>query len=264
MKSNQEFTFDCLRLMLKPIARFCVRHSLTVRELLEAAKIALIEAAEEDMQTAKEKVNVSRLSVVTGIHRRDVMRLTQEAAEQAGEQPANLVTRIIGQWEQDKRFHSSAGKPKPLSDEEFKQLVYLISQDLNAGTVLFQLERLGIVEKTKAGLRLVKKALSLQDDARQGYLLMARDLNDLGAAVQENLGGGRELPHLHARTEYDNVFQTSVPIIQRWLLEEGQSFHERLRRFLSKHDKDVNPSRGGDAGTRVIVTTYSRIVEEAT
>lgn len=264
MNDKERLVLRCLKTIIRPVARFCIKHSLTIKELLEAAKIAMLEIAEEELERSGEKVNVSRLSVLTGIHRRDVMRLTREGDKLDDSQ--NLISRILGQWEHDPRFLTSSGSPRVLSldgeDSEFKQLVELISKDLNPGTVLFQLERTGLVERSTRGLKLLRKVQSLQNDLAGGYQLLAADVEELSLAVQENLEGHQDIPHLHARTEYDNIFVKDIPEVRAWLLKEGSAFHERARDYLSKFDKDLNPSRSDPAGSKVVVGTFSRVIEE--
>jgi len=257
MKSA-EFARECLRMMLRPLARFCVRHSLPIQELIEAAKGALIEAAEEDMRAAGEKINVSRLSVATGVHRRDIVRLTG-AGERESDAPISLISRVVRQWQRGKPFLTAAGKPRLLDDEEFRRLVYLVSRDLNAATVLFQLERLGVAEKTQKGVRLKRSTSMLQDDVRTAFKRMAADIADLNTIVQENLEGAAETPHMYTRIEHTNLLQSSVPVIRRWLIDEGRLFHERLSRFLARHDK--GSARSGPGGARIVVTAFGRVTD---
>lgn len=263
---SQKVALQCLGLLLRPVARFCIRNSLTVRELLEASKVALIDAATHEMERSGEKVNISRLSVITGIHRRDVMRLSREGPEL--DQPTNLVSRIIGQWEQDPHFRTKTGKPRVLTtegdDNEFRAMVARVSQDLNAGTVLFQLERIGAIERTKNGVKLKKRAHSVQHDVEEGYKLLSSDVDDLIIAVGENLEDAGETPHLHARTEYDNIYVSALPEVRTWLLDKGSEFHEKVRNYLAQFDQDINPERGGKAKARVMVGTFSLAVEPET
>lgn len=247
--------------MLKPLARFCIQQGLTVQNLLEACKQALINAAREDISHGHKKLNISRLSVATGIHRRDVMRLTSEQAQ--APIPGTLMSRLIGQWEKDPRFQTKTGQARVLTCEgdnnEFRRLVNCVSKDLNPGTVLFELERIAAVERTLHGVRLKKKAFSIRDDALQCFQLLSKDIADLMSAVQENVSSQRRVPHLQARTEYDNVSKKALPVIKEWLINEGAVFHARARDFISRFDKDLNPALEEEGGARVVVSTFSRV-----
>lgn len=262
----QAITLKSLAIMLQPIVRFCFRHSIAVQEIVETLKSTLIKVAGQMLEEQGEKVNVSRLSVITGLHRRDVIRLFKADTAQSREQPVNLISRIIGQWEQDGRFSTKSGKPRVLSydgpESEFVQLVHLVSSDLHPGTILFQLERLKLVTRSKGGLQLLQGKFDVRLDLDRGYQTMAYDVNTLIDAVSENLSSYEESPHLHARTEYDNVFIQDLPTIKQWVLKEGAAFHKRARSYLSKFDKDINPHIKKEGGASVVIGTFSFVKEK--
>lgn len=260
----EQLAIQCLRLMLKPLARFCLRHSLRIQELEEAAKIVLIEAAKEEIERSEEKVNISRLSAVTGLHRRDVMRIFREG--RTIEEPRNLVSRVIGQWLNDRRFTTTRGTPRVLVGEgeqsEFHKLVRLLSNDVHPGTVLFELERVGAVERTAKGLRLVASGYVPKGNPKEGFELLSLDTGDLICAVDENVFSPGDIPNLHARTEYDKIRADMLPKIREWILEEGSEFHRRLRNYLSQFDLDISPDDGYRGKfARVVVGAFSRIYE---
>lgn len=247
-------------MLMRPIARFCVRNGVTIQQLIDAGKIALVEAARESLEVATKKTNVSRIAVMTGIHRRDVLRLTAQEVD-SGE-PVSLINRIVGLWEQHPEFVGPDGKPRVLTCEgefnEFRKLARQVSQDLNHGTLIFELERIGVAKRTTKGLRLVNAALSIRRDDAQAYQLLAMDVDDLLNAVQDNVSTQNDIPHLHARTEYDNVPVEHIPEVRNWILNEGGKFHERLRNFIARFDRDANPKVSGTGRARVMVGTFSR------
>lgn len=249
---------------MRPVVRFCLRNSMVLQEITEQLKRVLVEEAAESMRQAGERVNVSRISVMTGLHRRDVMRLTKGAGEPPS--PMSLASRVIGQWGQDTRFKTASGAPRILSYEgdqsEFKELVRCVSQDLNHCTVLFELERIGAVEKRKTGVKLIRPTLTISQDLEEGCELLARDSSDLMQSALQNIVDKPEIPQLHARTEYDNVSLAALPKIKNWLLEEGAAFHRRMREFISNLDKDTNAGLEGPGGGRVVVGTFGRVEQK--
>jgi len=72
--------------MLGPVARFCLKHGTGIQEFLEAAKHSFVAQAAAEIEKSGDKANVSRISIITGIHRRDVMRIYDqgEARESSG------------------------------------------------------------------------------------------------------------------------------------------------------------------------------------
>lgn len=247
-------TIKGLKLMLRALVKFCLRHSLTLQDLVESAKVVFIETASEEIQKHGHQVNVSRLSIMTGMHRRDVMRIYRNDVVVEGN--TKLSSRVIGQWEQDARFHDASGKPRVLDENEFKRLVSLISQDLKAGTVLFELERVGAIERVKGGVKLKHAALVVQGNPGEAFELLGRDVEDLIYAVEDNILTDPKVPNLHARTEYDNISKKHLDLIKRWLLKEGSKFHREARNFISQYDKDINTSLTGEGKGRVVLGAF--------
>ena len=261
--SSLDMVKKTLLVMLRPIVRLCLRYGLGIQDLLEAMKIVLVGVAQEELERAQEKVNVSRLSVVTGLHRRDVSRIMDDFG--APTESVNLVSRVVTHWENSDEYLTKGGKAKTLSYEgeasEFSKLVKQVTKDIHFKGVLLQLERLNMVEKTSHGLRLSAGAHDVRKDMEKGYHVLSQDLEDLSMTVEGNISLDEELPNLHARTEFDNIFVESLPEIRQWLLKEGSAFHQRARTFLSQFDRDVNPHIRKEAGQKVVMTSFSRVVE---
>lgn len=261
MKNTASVTLICLRQILRPVIRFCLKRSIGIQDLLENIKHVLIDEAKNEITAQDKKPNVSRLSVMTGLHRRDVMRLVDD--DELPQESNSMLNRIIGQWEQDKRFCTKAGAAKILNcdgdNSEFAKLVRSVSSDIHSGTILYELLRVGLVEETRGGVRLVKSHENISDDPQKSYSLLSDDVSDLISAVDENITKKLDINNLHARTEYDNVFKQDLPEIRNWLLKEGSEFHKRARTFLSKFDKDLNPHIKREAGAKVVLTAFSKI-----
>lgn len=254
---------ECVRLMLRPIVRLCLRRYVRLQDFIEISKVAFVDIAQEELEKSGDNVSASRITVVSGVHRKDVSRILAEGGPvRVG---ANLITRVIAHWEQDKRFCTKAGKPKVLDCEgresEFAELVKSVSAELNPYSVLYELERMGTVERSDKGLRLQQGSSVSPSSLKEGFAMLARDTEDLMEAVEDNLSGEFEPPNLHLRTEYDNILVDAVPKVRAWLIEEGSSLHRRARAFLSQYDKDVSPS-DKPGGIRVVLGAFSRVEQK--
>lgn len=251
---------DSLISLVKPIARFCVRRSLKLQDIVEALKVALLEVANEEMEKSGATPSTSKLSIMTGVHRRDVVRLLDEEKKERDDE--GLLGRIIGQWRNDKRFCTVAGRPKVLESEgkesEFISLVRSVSKDVNPYAVLFELERVGAIERSKSGVKLRSQVFIPVGNVRQGLQLLASDAGDLYEGVEENIFHSPKVPNLHIKTEYDNISPEHEAEIREWLLREGTAFHQKARDFLSQYDRDINPKLADAPGSgRVAVGTFS-------
>lgn len=238
--------------------RYCLRRSLKLQEIVEACKAALIDVAEEEIREQGDRYTVNRLSIITGLHRADVTRLVSD--EQPGIRTGNVIVRLISQWQTDNRFLTSAGKPRVLTFDgkvgEFAKLVNSVSGDPNPYSLLGELERLDIVERSARGVRLKTKEYIVRSDPKKSFEHLSCDSEDLIRAVEENVYTAQNEPNLHLRTEYDRVSAEQIPLIRRWLLREGSAFHARARKFLSRLDLDTN-KRLKDSGSYRTVTICS-------
>jgi len=267
MNTFEQTIHKVLEYLLGPVTRIAVRYSLRMQTLQELIKSSLMDAALEALRRDGFEPNVSRLALMTGLQRRDVVRLMEE--KKAGKIPTNasLIARILSQWTHHKKFTKN-GKPRTLSFEgtgnEFAELVTSVSKEVNPSSVLFELERVGCVSKAEAGVLPKSACYEIVGENRfdEGYELLSKDCNDLMNAVENNLFQSPVVPNLHLRTEFDNITEECLPKIREWLLDKGTSFQEETRIFLSKFDKDANPRlHSKKGGNRVVLGTFSYVEE---
>ena len=260
MSKGAHSSTELVELLLLPVIRFCLRRSIKIQEFMEVSRHLYVRAAEESLKRDGYESNVSRIAVATGLQRREVTRLWRDEAEIRPEQ--SLLHKIIGQWEGDRRFSDKEGRAKKLSfkgvESEFADLVRSVSQDLNIYTVLFELERLGLIEKRGEQLVLIGEAVNPGRDVKRGLKLLSDDMSDLISAVEGNLFHDLPLPNHHTKTHYDNIIVEALPKIRDWFLSHGEKFHREARAFLSKYDKDLQPRLQSKLGkARVAIGSYS-------
>ena len=256
-KDLRNILLECLRHLLRPVVKFCLRRSLSIQDLVEMAKTVFIEIAVEELKKRNKKINTSKLSVMTGLRRREVDRFYKE--KPVANDRTSIITKVIGKWSQNNKFSTKKGRARVLTYEgdnsQFSKLVRSISNDIKPGTVLSELERLAAIEKTSRGLKLIIDAYVPKNDPEEGYNLLAMDAEDLALAVEENIFDAPKIPNLHGTTEYDNIPSRHVPALKKWLLFEGSKFHQKVRAHIAKLDKNTN-SKGN---FRVVFGSFSRI-----
>ena len=262
---SSDVLLQCVRWTLRPLARFCLKHSIKIQDLVECMKVELFKAAQDELARGTTKATQSRLSILTGLRRREVDRLASGENKLAS--PRNLIAKVVGRWQDSGEFCTSQGEPRVLSLGEgtpgFAQLVRSVSNDLNPSTVLFELKRVGAIAETKRGVALVVHNYIPRGDALAGFEILARDNEALAGAVQENVLSKQALPHHHLRTEYDRVRPSALAALRAWFLKEGHAFHLRVREEIARHDQDVNPELGFEGETvKVSFTSFSYVEEE--
>ena len=260
-KAKHTLPATVLEALMRPLIRFCLRHAHSIQELYGISKRVFVEEAAKEMERLGTKISVSRLSVMTGIRRDEVTRIYHQR-NPLQDKSSGITSRVLGQWREDKRFITKSGKPRMLrfSEEkgEFHDLVNTVSKHSHPGTVLSELKRLGAVEVSSRGIKLLKEILTYEYDLQQGFDLVGNDFESLLHAAEENLIARQRITNLHHRTEYDNVSKKHLSEIRQWLLDEGKKFHRRARNFISKYDADLNPKiKEEEAGSFVVLSAHS-------
>lgn len=258
---QQNILLRCLTIALRPFVAFCVRHALRLQDLIECAKVVFIEQSMEQARKKSSKPNISRLSLMTGVHRRDVARILRSPEPQSDQR--DLIRRIMGQWQSDSRFITATKQPRILDcrgpGSEFFKLVESVSSDVNPATVLFELERCGAIEHTPRGVKLILESYVPSGDIEGGMEILSFDMDDLILGIEENIFNRSQVPNLHARTSYDNVRADALEEIRRWLIKEGHMFHSRAREFISQFDQDINPDpKYNGKKSKVVLGAFSR------
>lgn len=149
--------------MLLPIGHLMIKCGLGFGDLAHAAKHAYVRAAISTVAPAGARVNASRLSVITGLTRKDVTTVVsalngrrRARSKVIKEQRAR---RVLRGWECDPRFWDVRGVPACLpirgGQRSFSSLVRCYGGDVTPNAVLQELKRLEAVTFSRArGLRI--------------------------------------------------------------------------------------------------------------
>ena len=256
--------------MLRPIVRYWLRRADRFQEFSELLKIVFVDVAREELARSNSKVNVSRIHMLTGVHRNDVSRIFKQGA-----QPKILpdfLSRLIGQWEQDPEFQTSNGTPKVLTflgkNNDFNKLVEKVSKGVSPGTVLFELERSNAIKRTSRGIKLVRSTQRHTKDEERVIALSGEMVESMLGAAQGNIGAGDISPNVLLRTRDDNIYRSDVEDIRAWLRAEAKALHKRVRDYLSLRDKDIveRAPKAGEteqaAGLTVVFGSFGVIEED--
>lgn len=251
-----------LRALLKPVVAYCAKHSLKFQDVGDYLKVEFLEHAKRELSQKGAKITNSRLSMLTGLQRKDIDRL--QSGDGNPRESSNIIFRVIGLWRDDAKYLTSAGTPKILSLDpesgEFQKLISQISSDVGPAAVLFELERLKYVERSPRGLKLLVDNFIPRGDIRvdEGADILAEDANDLSKVACDNILHPEKPAQHHLRTEYDKIRSDALSHLRTWFLKEGHAFHLRARAELSKYDQDVNPNpKFKGPTTRVSFSSFS-------
>jgi hypothetical protein len=256
-----------LAALLRPIIRFCLRQGLRIKELEECVRKALVEEARTTIEDAGGEVSVSKISVITGIHRVEVSRLL--AGEQRPRGKHDVLTRVIGLWSQSAAYRDKSGAPRLLTfqglESEFAALVARVSREVSHYPLLFELERIGAIEYKNDLVKLTVVEYTPSGDAEHGLEILGEEIGSLIETVRGNLTDRSERPDLHLRTSYDNIPPEHLEEIRAWVLQRGAAFQTDMRDYLSAFDRDINPevvAEGGRAKVSVSISSLGRSLDQ--
>lgn len=184
--------------LLLPPSRLLIKGGVGVDQLVRAAKQAYVKAALAEILPSGSRANVSRLSVATGLTRKEVSSVLREMQSQprtptykAKEQRA---IRVLRGWTNDHRFQKPNGRPDELSVRgrysKFGLLVRLFGGDVTPRAVLGELERMNAVVLTNEGkIRMKAARRDSQRQVRQQAIELARLFSDFADTATQPLNG---------------------------------------------------------------------------
>lgn len=235
---------DLLDSLLSPLARLMVALGVPFPDFAERMKAHYIKAA-RDLADGKE--TVSRLSVMTGLQRRDISRLQDY---QPKPRTANHMARVVALWQSDPLYMDNTGPcplPKNGPAPSFETLVQEVRRDVHPRSVLDTLEQAGTValDPDTQTVTLVKSSYQPQAGSEEQLTYLSHNVGDHLAAAEENSRGVQ--PQFFERAvHYTGLSRDQVD-------ELHQSFEtaqmETLK-DLNKKAVQMKKDRGGAGGSR--------------
>ena len=210
-----------LRRVLRPLIRLLVTHGITYPFLTELLKGVYVETAAKEFTLGGKLPTDSRLTLLTGVHRKDIRRLRREAPPAPGPAPSlTLGTQIVARWLGDPAYHDRYGRPRVLprtprkGAQSFAALVESVSKNVRPRSVLDELVRLGVAEiDADDRVHLVTRGFvpGKELDAKAFYFGEA--LHDHLSAGVDNVAGNKP-PWLERSVYYDDLSPEAVAKLQ--------------------------------------------------
>lgn len=136
--------------LMAPIARWLMRNGVPYPAFAALLKSVFVDVARDELERAGSRPTHSALSVLSGVHRKDVRSLELDGHPSEAVRSFPLAARVFTRWLTDARYHGPDGKPRPLArsgpgEHGFESLVRQSSNDVHPRTVLDELQRSGLV-----------------------------------------------------------------------------------------------------------------------
>lgn len=235
-----------IRRLLRPLVRILLRNGVPFGVFSDHAKQVYVEVAEREFAVPGRKPSVSRVSVLTGLTRKEVSRLQRTEDAAAPVERYNRAARVISAWVREPAFRDRSGRPAVLPVEgrrrSFAALVQRFGGDVPVRAVLDELLRVEAVERTRDGrLRLRARAYVPRTGEDEKLAILGSDVADLVESIDHNLTHPPEEAFFQRKVAYDNLVGTSLPAIRRDAARRSQRLLEHLDRRMAANDRDANP-----------------------
>ncbi len=248
---------DACRLLLRPIALVLLKGGMTWREFSELSKAVFVSVATDEFGIRGRLTNVSRVSILTGISRKEVKRqrdlLDAEVAQPISK--TTDATRVLSGWYQDPLYSNDVGEPLPIPPNgpapSFETLFETYGGDTPEQTLIRELRNAGSIVETDSGEYLAVRRYHMPVEIDELTVrFLGTNLHDHARTLGNNLSADSGQKMLEGFAVDDRVHPDAVEDFRKFLDRRGQEFLEEIDDWLSQHrveeeDSSVAPVRLG-------------------
>ena len=218
-----------LRHILRPLVRLLLSNGITFPAFCDHLKAIYVKVAEEEFKLPAKPQTDSRISLLTGIHRREVNRLRNEQASEINlSQQASMSALLLSIWNGHPEYLDEQGLPAPLprltsnsKGASFESMVQSVSKDFRARVVLDEWLRQGIVTLDgEDRVHLCADAFVSPGDMEEKIYYFGQNVHDHLAATVHNLSG-HEPPFLERCVFYDKLSPDSIKELADYSRQTG-------------------------------------------
>lgn len=246
---NQAITRQALKKLLRPLVRLMIAGGRSFPEITALLKELFVEEAIRRANAAGLKPTDSRISIATGLQRRDVkaIRSAETAPAPRQQRPTERLVQI---WSEDPDYRDASGAPIPLPRRaeagapSFETLCLAVTRDIHPRTLLDELTGAGRVRlnhQTDVAILCAEAAPALAEAPPTAVLALA----DHAEAVVDHLLNAEPAPegrppYVERSTGYHALSPASVAALN--------SSAERIGRLaIDVLDKEARRLRERDA-----------------
>lgn len=249
--------------LLRPIIRLMIRHNVPLGTFVDLLRHVYVVVAREELTLPGRKLSDSRISVVTGIPRKDIKRYGQlpDLTDDDVARSHNRAARVLTGWIQDRRFHDPKnGKPMDLPMEgepSFSLLVQSYSGGVPPRAVLDELLRIGAIRRLEdEKLRLVSYGYVPSGDELERIRIMSEEISDYLGSVEHNISHPPDQSFLQLAARCDNLPQEVLEELRNLGTEKGRALLQDYVQHLARYDRDQHDDVFGTGRHKVTLGVY--------
>jgi hypothetical protein len=238
-----------------------VKHGITYTSFTSALKKCFVEAAFDELSENKKSATDSALSLLSGIHRRDIRNLTRLANSTPSplRRPISASAQLVARWMSDPNFLDAKDRPLELARSgtnlSFDALAAMTSTDVRPRALLDDLVRLGLAKETEDSVTLLVQGFT----PKTGFLELSEqfqnNLHDHLAAACSNLS--QDKGFLEQAIYVDELSEESAEQLHKSAaLAWRQAFKSVMREAQVKFDFDQSNTKKSKRKYRIRFGSY--------
>lgn len=261
LNQNNSVLLATFKKVVKPLVRLFLEKGITYTLLLEELKQVFVEVAAEEFKIDGKAQTDSRITLLTGVHRRDVNRF-RNLSTKTPQPKTNFSAQLISQWLGNEKFLDEHGRPKRLarsnksnSKDTFDSLVMSVSKDIRSRPVLDEWLRTNIVTLDDEGyVHLNREAFIPNDDLEQNLFYLGMNVHDhLAAAVNNTLNN----PKMFERcVYYDNLTISQIAELHEITNKAGMDYLKLLNQKSIEASNNGKPNTNNETKYRMNTGVY--------
>lgn len=252
--------------MMRPIVKLLVRQNIPFASFMKIVKHLYVYTASEELTLPGKKLSHSRISIVTGIPRKDIKELLQfePATDQSVSYQHNRAARVITGWVKDPEYqHPDTHEPLQIPIESDQQqpslqnLVAKYSGGVPVRAILDELLRIKAVEnKGDHQLKLLTYGYTPGRDEIEKLKVISEEVSTFLKTIQHNIDAPFEDSFLQLSARCDNLPAEIMEELRKTATLKGRDFLQEMAQWMSQYDRDQNDKVFGTGKKRGIVGVY--------
>jgi len=239
MDSRPHVVLDSVLLVMRPLARLMLRNGVTYPAFSAALKRVFLDAARAELASQGMPQTDSAVTLLSGVHRRDVRNLKRAAVPERAAAPGHLglVGQVVARWMSEAAYLNDQGAPRRLpragDAPGFDALVASVSSDVRPRAMLDEMLRLGVVSEDETGVELVASGFAPRQGFAESASLLAANLHDHAAAAALNLAG--ESNFLEQAIYVDQLTEASAKALHKVSAQAWKQAFKTMMQQAQKH-----------------------------
>jgi hypothetical protein len=235
---------DASRRILYPLVRILLRNGIPSDALTELVRKTYVDVAEKEFSIDGKRQTTARISVITGLNRKEVARLRAiSGLSDDDKRRWNRAAAVLGSWLRDPEFQDRKGDPLDLpfeAEEEgipaFVTLVKKHSGDMQPWAIADELTRVGAVEMIDGKLRMTTRGYVPATDPESVAEILGIDTAEFIETVDHNMQSEADEKLFQLKVLSDNVPGHYVDEFNAYSRRLSRPVLEELNRWLAERD----------------------------